>query len=143
MLIAIVGSSLEADKTITKQIQNNSTTPVIVWQLLAKQKHTKSNVRAKLDILKHLSKPHKNELLVIQSINFAEEANYIRENNGFVWHVEGGISNHIPIKANDIQVTDKFNQKGVYLAVQEALHHCELKGSPTNALPTAHVPWRR
>jgi hypothetical protein len=141
MLIATVGSSQNNDKLIAQQMKDCAHLPLTKWQLSIDNSHSPNNIDKRVKMLSLLAKPAKNEILLLQSIEFAEEAEIIREAGGFVWHMENGLSNYIPMLTNDILVTTNLKQSGTYIAVRESLHLCRRKGKPTRKEPKAHVPW--
>ncbi len=83
----------------------------------------------------------KNELLVISSMMFIEEVKFVRSKGGFIWHVQGAVSN-IPIDQRDILVTSRFFPHKAFIPIDEALHECRLKKNSFNPAPEPSVSWR-
>lgn len=142
MIIGIVaGCPVETAKVI-KQVSGLGMYVTSNWTLAEPDVNRMNSAKLRLAALKNIEVPPHRSLLLVNHLHYAEEAEFIRSKKGFVWHVEGKMSDTIPMTKDDLMVTAKAMASGAYYPVEEALHRCRLMKAPGNKLPEPEVRWR-
>jgi len=63
---------------------------------------------SRLKLLQQLCKNERNKTYLVYSLEFQEEVDFIRSLGGFIWHLDGCLSD-IAIHSRDLLVTNKKN----------------------------------
>lgn len=142
MIIGLVaGCPVETAKVI-EQVSGLGMYVTAKWTLAEPDTNRMNSSKLRLGALKNIEVPPNRSLLLVSHLHFAEEAEFIRKKKGFVWHVQGKMSDKVPIHVDDLMVTAKSMASGAYYPVEEALHRCRLINVPGNKLPEPEVRWR-
>lgn len=141
MIIAIVGARSAVTEAVVSQLKQVSPYILAEFTMAEPEGGRMSTPEQRLEVLKQLRQPQGKSLMLAHHVHFEEEAEYIRQKKGFVFHVKGAMSEHIPMKAKDMLVTAKLMAEGAYYPVADALHECRLKHHSKNNLPEPSVRW--
>jgi hypothetical protein len=95
---------------------------------------------SRLKLLQQLCKNERNKFYLVYSLVFQEEVDFIRSIGGFIWHLDGCLSN-IAINSRDLLVTTKGHDYKGYISVEDAMSICRLKKNSFNPMPEPCVPW--
>jgi hypothetical protein len=126
-------------KEFMKNLTNARSMHCSSWRLSDCNNDERGKISRLTQLKKLLINP-RNELLVISSMIFMEEVEFVRSKGGFIWHVQGAVSN-IPIDQRDILVTSKFFSHKAFIPIDEALHECRLRENSFNPMPEPGARW--
>jgi len=139
LIIALVNVDLKVAKNIINKITDIKYMHCSLWRLNDCNNDERGKRSRLIQLEKLLINP-KNELLVISSMMFIEEVEFVRSKGGFIWHIQGAVS-HIPIDERDMLVTSRFFSHKAFIPIEEALHECRLKNNSFNPPPEPSVRW--
>ncbi len=143
VIIAIAGDKKMVSVSAVTQIREQRMFTIADFVMAEPTEFNMNKPEHRLNVLKQMDNPFGRSLTLVQNIHFKEEADYIRDKGGFVWHVKGSISDKIPFDRSDLLVTTKLMAEGAYYPVNEVLHECRLKGRANKSLPKPSVVWRK
>ena len=140
MIIGLVNEKRNLAKEIIKQMAEEYSTTALPWRLGDCISGSHKERTSRLKLLQQLCKNERNKTYLVYSLVFQEEVDFIRSLGGFIWHLEGCLSD-IAVHSRDLLVTAKgYDYKG-YVSVREAMSVCAVRRNSFNPMPEPCVPW--
>ncbi|MBO9492241.1 hypothetical protein J7384_17905 [Endozoicomonas sp. G2_1] len=137
MLIAIVGvfDKQSVVQEVVRQLKEAASYSVCHWTVGNKCR------KGRRTTLKTINQSFHKQVLLIEPIIFSNEADFVRQKGGFIWHVAECLSSDIPILKGDIMVSITDDHKA-FGTIESGYHQCMLRQSSKRGLPKPGVDYR-
>ena len=140
MIIALVNEKRNLAKEVIKQMAEEYSTTALPWRLSDCIYGSDKEKSTRLKLLQQLCKNERKITYLVYSLVFQEEVDFIRSLGGFIWHLDGCLSD-IAIHSRDLLVTTKGYDYNGYDSVGEAMSICVVRKNSFNPMPEPCVPW--
>ena len=140
LIIALVNEKRNLAKEVINQMAEEYSTTALPWKLSDCLTGSDREKASRLKLLQQLCKNERNKTFVVYSLVFQEEVDFIRSIGGFIWHLDGCLSD-IAIHSRDLLVTTKRHDFKGYVPVAEAMSVCRLRKNSFNPMPEPRTTW--